>query len=121
MRVGGRLENAQLPYDTKHPVILPKGHPVSRLIVSHVHRRGNHSRGVNCVFADLRQKYWVVHGREEVKRAERKCNLCKIRRRRRGEQIMAPLPEARLGVSMRCFARCCVDYAGPFVTKLTEE
>lgn len=32
---------------------------------------------------------------------------------------MAPLPEARLGIVMRCFAHCCVDYGGPFVTKLT--
>ncbi|XP_031556623.1 uncharacterized protein LOC116293341 [Actinia tenebrosa] len=119
IRVGGRLEKAQLPYDTKHPAILPKGHPVSQLIVSHVHRRGNHSRGVNCVFAELRQKYWVVNGREEVKRSERECNLCKIRRKRTGQQIMAPLPKARLRVSMRCFARRCVDYAGPLVTKLT--
>jgi len=31
---------------------------------------------------------------------------------------MAPLPEARLGTSLRCYAHCGVDFAGPFVVKL---
>ena len=34
---------------------------------------------------------------------------------------MAPLPEARLGTSLRCFAHCEVDFAGPFVVKLTRK
>ena len=32
-----------------------------------------------------------------------------------------PLPEARLGTSLRCFAHCGVDFAGPFVIKLTRK
>ena len=34
---------------------------------------------------------------------------------------MAPLPEARLGTSLRCVAHCGVDFAGPFVIKLTRK
>ena len=34
---------------------------------------------------------------------------------------MAPLPEARLGTSLRCFGHCGVDFAGPFVVKLTRK
>lgn len=34
---------------------------------------------------------------------------------------MAPLPEARLGTSLRCFAYCGVDFAGPFFIKLTRK
>ena len=119
MRIGGRLQKSNLPYDAQHPVILPRKHRISKLIIAHIHKNGRHSRGVNCILAELRQKYWITHGREEVKRWERECNLCKIRRKGRGEQIMAPLPEARLGTPMRCFARCCVDFAGPFTTKVT--
>ncbi|KAL7723976.1 hypothetical protein ACLKA6_017967 [Drosophila palustris] len=29
IRVGGRLQNSQLEYDAKHPILLPKGHPVT--------------------------------------------------------------------------------------------
>ena len=34
---------------------------------------------------------------------------------------MTPLPEVRLGTSLRCFAHCGVDIAGPFVIKLTRK
>ena len=37
LRVDGRLENADLPTDTKHPVILPGRHPLTRSIVLDEH------------------------------------------------------------------------------------
>ena len=43
------------------------------------------------------------------------------RRKRRDQQIMTPLPEARLLTSLRCFAHCGVDFAGPFVVTLTRK
>jgi hypothetical protein len=52
MRVGGRLKRAQRAYESKHPIILPKGHQISRLIISHVHKNEYHSRGINCVFVE---------------------------------------------------------------------
>ena len=33
LRVDGRLENAEHPTDTKHPLILPGRHPWTRLII----------------------------------------------------------------------------------------
>jgi len=119
--VGGRLQLSSLPYDAKHPVILPKKHHLSKLVVAHVHNQGHHNLGVNFTLAKLRQKFWIVSGREEIKRWEREYNFCKLQRKRRGEQIMAPLPDVRLVTSLRCFAHCGVDFAGPFVVKLTRK
>ena len=119
--VGGRLEMSNLPYDARHPVILPKKHHISKLVIAHIHNQGHHNLGVNFTLAELRQKYWIVNGREEIKRWKRECNVCKLGRRHRGEQIMAPLPEVRLGTSLRCFAHCGVDFVGPFVIKLTRK
>ena len=112
LRVGGRLEMSNLLYDANH---------ISKLVVAHIHVHGHHSLGVNATLAELRQKYWIINGREEIKRWERECNVCKLQRKRRGEQIMAPLPEVRLGSSLRCFACCGVDFAGPFVVKITRK
>ena len=67
LRVGGRLEMSNLPYDAKHPVILPKKHHISRLVIAHIHNQGHHNLGVNFTLAELRQKYWIVNGREEIK------------------------------------------------------
>ena len=121
LRVDGRLEMSNLPYDDKHPVILPKKHHISKLVIAHIHNQDHHNLGVNFTLAGLRQRYWIADGRKEIKRWKRECNVCKPGRRRRGEKIMALLPKARLGTSLRCFAHCGVDFAGPFVIKLTRK
>ena len=51
LRVGGRLTRADLPYDTRHPMILPKKHHITRLIIADVHDRCRHA-GVNHVLAE---------------------------------------------------------------------
>ena len=37
LRVGGRLSLSNLPYDAKHPVILPKQSVISKLIMFDAH------------------------------------------------------------------------------------
>lgn len=34
LRVGGRIGNVSVSYAIKHPVIIPKGHPLVRFIIS---------------------------------------------------------------------------------------
>ena len=33
LRVGGRLKNASLPFESKHPVILPGNHRVTKMLI----------------------------------------------------------------------------------------
>ena len=42
VRVGGRLQRAQLEYLEKHPALLPKGHHVTDLVVRHYHGQVHH-------------------------------------------------------------------------------
>lgn len=42
MRVRGRLQNALLSYDEKHPIILPKHHPFTKLLINHAHHATEH-------------------------------------------------------------------------------
>ena len=37
LRVGGRLDRADLNYDAKHPMILPGKHRVTEMIILHYH------------------------------------------------------------------------------------
>lgn len=43
VRVGGRIRNAPLPSDVKHPMILPRGHYISELIVTYYHKALGHT------------------------------------------------------------------------------
>jgi len=36
---GGRLQNANLDYDTRHPILLPKDHPVTKAIIVYYHEK----------------------------------------------------------------------------------
>lgn len=73
--------------------------------------------GVNFTLNHLREKYFVVQGRQQVKRCIKECAECN--RRFRGcsaKQQMAPLPRIRLEMTRRPFANCATDSAGPFYT-----
>jgi len=42
LRVGGRLENSDLTFDQQHPLILPKGHHITTLIIEDIHKKNLH-------------------------------------------------------------------------------
>lgn len=42
VRVGGRLKNGDLLFELPHPVVLPKSHFISRLVVKDAHDRVAH-------------------------------------------------------------------------------
>ena len=56
IRIKGRLQNAELSYDSKHPVIIPKGH-LAKLLVRYQHVLLKHS-GVATILSSLRSCYW---------------------------------------------------------------
>ena len=118
LRVDGRLKKAKfLPRATREPIILPRHDHVTTLIVKEVHEKLKHTGGVALNMAKLAEKYWVIKARETVKEWSNRCNFCKRKRAKTTTQIMAPLPLARLGESMRAFTTTAVDYGGPFLTK----
>ena len=43
LHVEGRVENAELSIDTKHPFILPSRHALTRLIILNEHSRAGHA------------------------------------------------------------------------------
>jgi len=63
LRVGRRLQNANLDYDARHPILLPKDHPVTEAIIIYYHEKYLHG-GSQALLADLRQMYWLIGGRK---------------------------------------------------------
>ena len=116
LRVGGRLRNAPIAEDEKHPVILPKNHHVSKLIIQHIHRKIGH-QGRNHILAELRQKYWVIGAGAMTKIVVRKCIICQKNRAKAGEQMMADLPAYRVQGEQPPFTNVGMDFFGPFAVK----
>ncbi|XP_050339953.1 uncharacterized protein LOC126766136 [Bactrocera neohumeralis] len=112
IRVGGRLENALLDYHSRHPIILPKGHPLTESIITHFHHQNLHA-GPQALLAAIRQQYWPLGGKKVVSHIISKCVRCFRLRPKICEQIMGNLPEDRVRQS-RAFLITGVDYCGPF-------
>ena len=97
MRSDGRLKYAKfLSYDVRFPVILPRNSWVTKLLVKEYHEKGNHATGTNQTLAALSTRYWILSGREVIREWERECTECRRRKSKPCQQIMAPLPAARL-------------------------
>ena len=119
MRVGGRLQLSGLAYDIQHPMILPAKHHVTELVIRRAHEKVGHSRGIGAIMSELQQRFWIIHGREAIKKLKYSCYQCRKRNEVCSEQIMAPLPSSRVLTSLRAFANLGIDFAGPFTTKIT--
>ncbi|XP_011859788.1 PREDICTED: uncharacterized protein LOC105557211 [Vollenhovia emeryi] len=115
LRVGGRLRNALLDPDAKHPVLLPRDSHLTRLILDDVHRRTLHG-GVQSMLATIRQRYWIVGGCALIASFVRRCVRCARYRASTATQLMGQLPPTRV-TPARPFLTSGVDYAGPFSIK----
>ena len=59
-RCGGRLGSTELPYATKHPIIISRDY-FSLLIVKQAHCHVFHN-GAKETLTEVRSKYWIVKG-----------------------------------------------------------
>nr|CAI5848727.1 unnamed protein product [Callosobruchus analis] len=57
--VGGRLNDSDLPFEQKHPIILDSKHPFTHLMVSSEHNRLLYA-GPQLLLANIREKYWIL-------------------------------------------------------------
>ncbi|XP_076686078.1 uncharacterized protein LOC143378149, partial [Andrena cerasifolii] len=112
LRVGGRLKHAALASWEKHPIILPKEGHFTELLIDEAHRRTLHG-GTQLTLAALRQRYWILQGRQRVKAHIHRCVTCLRWRASPGQQLMGNLPAYRV-TPARPFLQVGLDYAGPF-------
>ncbi|XP_011882885.1 PREDICTED: uncharacterized protein LOC105570364 [Vollenhovia emeryi] len=117
LRVGGRLKNALLSYEQRFPTILPSNHILSTLLIRETHYKNLHA-GLNTISAIIRESYWIVSARSEIRRVLRKCILCFRKTPPRLNQIMGNLPATRVNPG-RPFAHTGIDYAGPFTIRIS--
>ena len=116
LSIGGRLRKANLPTKRKHPVILPKFHHIAELIVKEYHETYGHT-GREHGLSLIRQRYWIVSGRQTVRRVISKCFTCKRSNAKLVTQRMADLPSCRLQSDHPPFTFVGVDLFGPMLVK----
>ncbi len=60
LKVGGRLCDASAPYSVKHPVIIPKEHHLTKLLIADCHEKTPH-RGKGLTINEIRSRgFWMT-------------------------------------------------------------
>lgn len=118
LRIDSRIGAAQVDaFDLKYPVILPRKHHVTYLIIDYYHRKYQHGNA-ETVVNELRQKYHIPRIRVAVRTISRLCQWCKVYKAQLIIPKMGPLPEARLSPGVRPFSFIGIDYFGPILVKV---
>ncbi|KAJ7997224.1 hypothetical protein DPEC_G00226750 [Dallia pectoralis] len=118
IRVGGRLRRAEnLDYATAHPIVLDPTHHFTRLLIKDYDSRLCHP-GPERVFAEMRRTFWILRGREAIRRFQHSCTDCRRWKSRPVVPKMADLPAARQRLCKPVFYSTGTDCFGPFQVKL---
>ncbi|UYV82061.1 hypothetical protein LAZ67_21000637, partial [Cordylochernes scorpioides] len=115
LRVGGRLKYSYLNENQKFPLLLPKNHHITNLIIDDIHRKYLHA-GPQLVLSILRKNYWILGARDAVKKIIKKCLICLKFKSTTIHQIMGNLPPERI-IPSRPFSKTGIDLTGPFLIK----
>ena len=103
--VGCRLASAPIQFERKHPMILPRSHHVSELVIKHLHETTVHA-GTEYVLSHLSGRYWIPKARPSIKQMQRNCVACKRRDCKPEAQRMADLPSDRTTPGNSPFTLC---------------
>lgn len=115
IRVGGRIQRAQLPYAAKCQIILPAKHSFTNLLIEYEHKRNLHA-GTQGTLAAIRTKYWPLAAKGSIISSIRRCIKCFRNSPSTTQYIMGDLPSRRL-TPARPFTNCGVDYCGPIMIR----
>lgn len=115
IRVGGRLKNSSFNFDKKHPILLPRSHHLTELILRQEHNRLLHC-GSQMLLCSVRERFWPICGRNACKKIVKNCITCFKAKPSNSNYLMGNLPEVRTNVYLP-FLNVGVDYGGPFYIK----
>ncbi|XP_055622666.1 uncharacterized protein LOC129766188 [Toxorhynchites rutilus septentrionalis] len=113
VRMSGRLALAEeIPFDQKFPIILPRRHGITEMIIQSYHERFGHANR-ETVFNELRQRLYIPKLRSVITTVVKNCTWCRVKRSQPKNPLMAPLPVQRVTRPLRPFCSVGVDYLGP--------
>jgi len=115
IRVGGRLNNAQLSYNTKHLIVLSSRSYVTKLIFRYEHRRLMHI-GPQGLLSHISNSCWIIRGRIISRKTVNDCHQCFRAAPKFMSPYMAHLPKEQVTIA-RPFARSGLDFGGPIMIR----
>ncbi|XP_055542701.1 uncharacterized protein LOC129728292 [Wyeomyia smithii] len=118
IRMESRIEKSPwASHEAKYPVILPKNHKITELLIDYYHRKFGHHNG-ETVVNEIRQRFYISALRTTVRSVVARCQWCIIYNAKPEIPRMAPHTQARVTPWVRPFSRVGIDYFGPYMIKI---
>ena len=115
IRGQGRISLADLQIHSKNPILLPTHNHVINLLIYDVHLKTKHS-GASDTLSTLREKYWVLKGRQVVEHILKSWKVCaKVEGLPYSSIVTPDLPSIRVSEDPP-FTHIGFDYIGPLYT-----
>ena len=76
LRCYGRFLNAEIDESSKFPKLLPQHEHFTHLLIKEVHEQLIHA-GVAHILAQIREEYWILKGRIEVRSVLSQYSICR--------------------------------------------
>jgi len=116
IRVGGRLRNSKLPAEQKTPILIPRHHQFTKLLIRTEHIKFLHA-GAQLLLSIITRRFWIIGARDAIRHEIKGCVTCSRHAAVVQQQWMGDLPSSRI-VPANPFRDTGVDYAGPFNLRL---
>ncbi|XP_052901623.1 uncharacterized protein LOC128309307, partial [Anopheles moucheti] len=115
IRMRGRLAGTLSVSETlQQPIILPRKHRGTELLILSYHERYRHCNH-RTVVSELRARYYIPQVLGEYNRVRKSCQRCKIDGATPEPPSMGNVPSQRVAVGQRAFSFTGVDYFGPLL------
>ena len=112
LKCQGRIGNSSLPLSINEPIILPSNHYFARLLILDAPDKMKHSE-VNDTLTMLRECFWILKGRQAVKKVLQNCVICCKFSGSPYPSVNSPdLPAIHVSENLP-FAHTGLDFAGP--------
>ena len=85
------------------------------MIIRETHLRSHHA-GIQSTLFTLRQRFWLLDGKNQIRKIVRKCIICIRHRTDQTQYQMANLPRPRV-LETPVFNRTGIDFFGPIYIK----
>lgn len=123
-RAKGRLDESELGTEAKNPIYLPRDSPITKLIITELHKERKHAGMANLTCA-LRQRFWIPRVRQKInsvirKNRDSRCHYCaRIWAKAYPYPDPPALPKCRVS-GEQLFETVGIDYFGPMTVKSSE-
>lgn len=113
VRVGGRLSRAEVSFDVKHPLLLPRNHKLTFLLIDEYHQKFMHP-GAQTLQNLLFQSFWILSPKRAIRSVVSQCIKCfRAHPKQASAPVMGDLPSHRVN-KIKPFSNVAIDYGGPF-------